>query len=102
VDPNIVRLLESGGAAAAEIPSTRSGHRGFLRANKLPEGGYVIVRFEMSESVIRELEDRWERNEDFVNKQSATVSEARELDSVLQQWGLDPNILVPAWQVDFP
>lgn len=95
-------MLRTGKAVAAEIPAKRSNHKAFLRVNKLPRGGYAVVRFEMSEAVIAELEDRWDTNEDYLDKRSEAVSDIHEIDGILQEWGLDPNILLPAWQVDFP
>jgi hypothetical protein len=56
----------------------------------------------MSNDVIGELEERWDTNEDYLDKQSETVSELSDIDDVMQRWGLDPDVLVPAWQVDVP
>src|SRR5262249_16033681 len=102
MEARISRLLREGEAVGAEIPPHGSGYRAFVRVNRLPKGGYSVVRYEMSIDVIAELEERWDRNEDYLNKQSATVDDLALIDQVLQEWGLDPNILVPAWQVDAP
>jgi hypothetical protein len=98
----VARLLASGKAVAAELPASRPAHRAFIRANKLPRGGFAVVRFEMSDKAIAELEDRWDTNEDYLDKESETVADLSEIDDVLKRWGLDPDVLQPAWQVDFP
>jgi hypothetical protein len=96
------RALGGGSSAAAEIPASRLGCRGFVRANRVPRKGFSVVRFEILETVIAELEDRWDTNDDYIDLRSVTVSDVEEIDGVLRDWGLDPDILLPAWKVDVP
>jgi hypothetical protein len=98
----IVRLLRQGKAVGAEVPAIRSDCRAFIRVNKLARGGYAIVHYEMSEKVIEQLRQRWDENEDYLDKRSDIVPDLTQVDDVLQRWGLDPEILSPAWQVDAP
>jgi hypothetical protein len=101
-DPHVADLLRRGTGAAAELPASRPGHRRFVVVNVNPRGGFVAVTYEMAEQTITELQDRWESNEDYLDRRSAPAADLDELEHVIRDWDLDPAVLVPSWKVDLP
>ena len=102
MDAQVASLLQRGTGAAAELPATRPGHKAFVVVNVDPRGGFVAVTYEIDEQTIRELQDRWENNDDFVDRRSERAEDLESLDRVLRRWDIDPAVLVPAWNVDLP
>jgi hypothetical protein len=102
MDAHVVSLLRRGTGAAAELPTTRPEHKRFVSVHVDPKGGFVAVTYEMAEKTIRELQDRWESNEDFIDRRSGHVDDIESLEDLLRSWHIDPDVLVPSWTVDLP
>jgi hypothetical protein len=102
LDAHVADLLRRGTGAAAELPARRAGHKAFVVVNVDPRGGFVAVTYEIAEQTIRELKDRWESNEDYLDRRSERAEDLDELENVLRGWDIDPAVLVPVWKVDLP
>jgi hypothetical protein len=102
MNAHVRSLLKRGTGAAAELPAKRPNHKAFVSVHPNPKGGFIAVAYEISEDTIRQLQDRWESNEDFLDRKSGQVDDLDGLEDLLRDWGIDPEALVPAWDVDLP
>jgi hypothetical protein len=102
LDVRVRQLLERGSPAAAELDAPLPGRRAFVVVIPQPRGGFAVTRYAMDEDVIAELDDRWDRNEDYVDKRSTVVATIRDVEETLRAWGVDPAVLLPGWKVDTP
>jgi hypothetical protein len=102
VQRHVADLLRRGSGAAAELPARRPGHRAFVVVAVNPKGGFAVESYEISEAALGELEERWESNEDFLDRRWADAADLDGIEEILRGWGLNPDDLVPAWQIDLP